>query len=298
MSPYKDPEQKKIYNREWQRKKSKAKYNTLLKNYPPIKILPNMKETSYPGYYVTEEGDVYREPANKGERMPIDENGLVYLKPGRRGHTKYPEKQYDCINISITLENGKRKQFTKSNHQLVAETFVDNPHNYTEILHLDENPRNNHYSNLKWGTHKENLQVKAYPEGTIVEHARKKSSNRNPTRYIKKDGKWVLIPSNRPPWNKGKKYKMPEGHQAWNKGKRWKKSKQLPEGTVKTRKNGAKYKKIDGKWVYQGREKMEGEPRYKVDRVHKSKPDGTITTRADGTKWKKENGKWVYQKKK
>ena len=77
-----------------------------------------------------------------------------------------------------------------------------------------------------------------------------------------------------------------------------KKSKQLPEGTVKIRKSGAKYKKIDGKWVYQGREKMEGEPRYKVDRVHKSKPDGTITTRADGTKWKKENGKWVYQKKK
>ena len=193
MSPYKDPEQKKIYNREWQRKKSKAKYNTLLKNYPPIKILPNMKETLYTGYYITEEGDVYRKPV-KGERMSINENGLVYLKPGKRGHPKYPEKQYDCVNITIRDEDGKFvKQIKKSNHQLVAETWVPNPHKYTEILHIDENPCNNHYTNLKWGTHKENLQVKCLPEGTIREHPR--YGGRASTKYIKKNGEWVLIPS-------------------------------------------------------------------------------------------------------
>ena len=127
-------------------------------NYPPIKISSNMRETLYPGYYITEEGDAYRKPV-KGERMTIGENGLVYLKPGRRGHVKYPEKQYDCVNITIRDEDGKFvKQFTKSNHQLVAETFVDNPHNYTEIMHMDENPRNNHYTNLKWGTHVENME--------------------------------------------------------------------------------------------------------------------------------------------
>ena len=182
----------------------------------------------YPGYFVTQEGDVYREPANKGERMPIDENGLVYLKPGRRGHKKYPEKQYDCVNISITLENGKRKQFTKSNHQLVAETFVPNPHGYVEILHIDENPRNNHYTNLKWGTHKENLQVKCLPEGTIKYHNRKAQ---NPTKYIKKNGEWVLIPSNRSPWNKG----MKSG---------------LPDGTIRKQSNGHYKIKTNGDWVH------------------------------------------------
>ena len=59
----------------------------------------------YPGYFVTQEGDVYRLPV-KGERMPINEDGLVYLKPAFRGHPKYPEKQYYCVNISIRDENG------------------------------------------------------------------------------------------------------------------------------------------------------------------------------------------------
>jgi hypothetical protein len=126
--------------------------------FPPINIPSNMRETSYPGYYITEKGDAYRKPV-KGERMPIDKNGLVYIKAGRRGHPKYPEKQYDCVNITIRDENNKFiKQFTISNHQLVAQTFVDNPHNYTEIMHIDENLRNNHYTNLKWGTHGENME--------------------------------------------------------------------------------------------------------------------------------------------
>ena len=117
-----------------------------------------MKETSYPGYYVTEEGDVYRKALEKGERMPVNENGLVYLKPSLRGHAKYPEKQYYCVNITIRDSNGNFvEQIKKSNHQLVAEVFVDNPHGYTEIMHLDENNRNNHYTNLKWGTHLENM---------------------------------------------------------------------------------------------------------------------------------------------
>ena len=125
--------------------------------FPPVILSSNMKETSYPGYYITEEGDAYRLPRKSGERMPINENGLVYLKPAFRGHKKYPEKQYNCINITIIDENGKKKQIKKSNHQLVAQTFIDNPHGYTEIMHMDDNPRNNHYTNLKWGTHLENM---------------------------------------------------------------------------------------------------------------------------------------------
>jgi|TARA_B100000287_G_C20443692_1_gene706641 hypothetical protein len=126
-------------------------------NFPPVKIPPNMVETSFSGYYITREGDAYREPV-KYERMPVNENGLVYLKPGLRGHKKYPEKQYFCVNITILDENGKKKQIKKSNHQLVAEAFVDNPNNYTEIMHMDDNPRNNYYTNLKWGTHEENME--------------------------------------------------------------------------------------------------------------------------------------------
>ena len=185
-----------------------------------------MKEhPKYPGYFVTQEGDIYRLPVKKGERMPVNENGLVYLKPHRRGHPKYPEKQYDCVNISIRDENGKFvKQIKRSNHQLVAEIWVPNPHNYTEILHIDENPRNNHYTNLKWGTHKENLQVKCLPEGSI--------RHRNNTKYIKKNGEWVLIPRPRHAWNKGMKFGA-------------------PDGTFKKQKNSKHYRvKENGVWVH------------------------------------------------
>ena len=191
-----------------------------------------IEHPKYPGYFVTKEGDAYRLPV-KGERMPVNENGLVYLKPAFRGHPKYPEKQYYCINITIVDENGKKKQIKKSNHQLVAETFVPNPHGYVEILHIDENPRNNHYTNLKWGTHKENLQVKCLPEGTITYHNRKgpDGHKQNPTKYIKKNGEWVLIPSDKPPWNKG----MKSGE---------------PDGTIRKRANGYYYIKEKGKWKY------------------------------------------------
>lgn len=42
-------------------------------------------------------------------------------------------------------------------HRLVATHFCDNPHNYTEVEHLDSNPLNNHYSNLRWCNHTMNM---------------------------------------------------------------------------------------------------------------------------------------------
>ena len=111
----------------------------------------------YSGYFVTEEGNIYRLPV-KGERMPINNQGLVYIKPFLRGHPKYPKKQYFSVNVTIRDENGKYvKQIRQYNHKLVAETWVPNPEGHREILHIDENNRNNHYTNLKWGTHIENM---------------------------------------------------------------------------------------------------------------------------------------------
>ena len=290
--PYKDAKKRKEWKRLYYQRKKYGVYNRLKPPvYPEIKIPENMRETQYSGYYITEDGKAYRTPGKcdrNGQHGEINEYGLIYLKPGYRGLAGRPEFQYECINISIRDENGKFvKQIKRSIHQLVAEVFVPNPEGHTEILHLDNNNRNNHYTNLKWGTHKENMEMTAAPEGTITEHKRSGRNGRNPSKYIKKDGKWVLIPSDKPPWNKGLK------GSSWN---------TLPDGTVTTRKVNGKlgtFIKQNGKWVYQTNNPK---PRGKSSKENKPKrkplPDGTIRTRADGTTWMKQNGKWVYQKKK
>ena len=206
--------------------------------YPTIKIPENMKEhPEYRGYYISENGDAYRRPGKydrNGQYGEINEWGLIYIKPGLRGNPNTPKSQmYECINISIKDNNGNYKQIKKSTHQLVAEIFVPNPNGYTEILHLDGNCKNNHYTNLKWGTHKENMEAIGLPDGSIRK-AKGTSSN-----YIKKDGDWVLIPSDRPVWNKGLK------GVSWN---------TLPDGTVRVRKVNGKdgiFIKENGEWVYQ-----------------------------------------------
>lgn len=55
-----------------------------------------------------------------------------------------------------------RKMF--SLHYLVANNFIINDNNYPLVMHLDNNKKNNHISNLKFGTYKENIKS-AYDDG-------------------------------------------------------------------------------------------------------------------------------------
>ena len=40
-------------------------------------------------------------------------------------------------------------RYKESVHRLVAETFLDNPNNYTDVDHIDKNTYNNAASNLR-----------------------------------------------------------------------------------------------------------------------------------------------------
>lgn len=51
-------------------------------------------------------------------------------------------------------KNGKEQKVLV--HQLVAMAFLDNPNNYVEVNHKDENKQNNSVSNLEWCNHKYN----------------------------------------------------------------------------------------------------------------------------------------------
>lgn len=117
-----------------------------------------MKQTKYPGYYVTESGEVYRDANPRDYTMgKANENGLVKMTFGRRGHPKYPQHWYPFINVSLKDENGNFiGQRKESVHRLVAEVFVPNPNNHPEVDHINGIKDDNRAVNLRWVTRFDN----------------------------------------------------------------------------------------------------------------------------------------------
>ena len=72
--------------------------------------------------------------------------------------------------IVALYKNGKRKDYHV--HRLVAEAFLDNPDNLPCINHKDENPSNNHYSNLEFCSYQYNNTY-----GTRIERVAEKRRN-------------------------------------------------------------------------------------------------------------------------
>ena len=42
-------------------------------------------------------------------------------------------------------------------HRLVAIHFIQNPNNYPQVLHIDDDPGNPYFKNLRWGTQSQNI---------------------------------------------------------------------------------------------------------------------------------------------
>lgn len=80
-------------------------------------------------------------------------NGQIYsikskkfLKPIKKNNGYFAVNLYD--------DNGKRKMFFI--HRLIATAFLENPNNYSEVNHKDENKFNNKIDNLEWCDRKYN----------------------------------------------------------------------------------------------------------------------------------------------
>lgn len=72
--------------------------------------------------------------------------GGTILKPQFDGRKHY-------LHVCL-FKNGRTH--VKNVHRIIAITFLENPYNYKEINHKDENKTNNAVSNLEWCTHKYN----------------------------------------------------------------------------------------------------------------------------------------------
>ncbi len=82
---------------------------------------------------------------------------------------QYPDGHKQCIkgkmlNLTLTKWGYPQVKLCKNHyekrkhvHDLVAEAFIFNPNNLTEVNHKDHNKTNNNVKNLEWITHKDNM---------------------------------------------------------------------------------------------------------------------------------------------
>ena len=94
----------------------------------------------YPGIYVTKDGRIR---SNRSKR---------WLKPSIGSNSKRCGS-YKYLRVNVRPSDKDHCTRTKIS-KLVALAWVPNPkpEEYNVVMHLDNNPLNNYYKNLKWGT--------------------------------------------------------------------------------------------------------------------------------------------------
>lgn len=97
-------------------------------------------------------------PGLDGYQVGEDGTVLSFVKLGRvPGYVDtYRIKAIGSDYFGYPIVSIKGKHFRLS--RLVGRAFLDPVDNKTFVLHNDDNKLNNHYTNLRWGTHEENMQ--------------------------------------------------------------------------------------------------------------------------------------------
>lgn len=81
----------------------------------------------FENYTISEKGDVFSLITNKQLVQRVGKQGYAYVNLYKDG-----------------------KKTTKKIHKLVAEAFIKNPNNYSQVNHIDGNKLNNRVNNLEW----------------------------------------------------------------------------------------------------------------------------------------------------
>lgn len=107
-------------------------------------------------YSCDKEGNIYSHYI-KGTGGQIAEAPQRILKP-------YTGVNNNYLLVGLSL-NGQCKNYLV--HRLVAQTWLDNPNNYPEIDHKDNNIQNNNVDNLQWCNRQMNIDKQTVDKGSL-----------------------------------------------------------------------------------------------------------------------------------
>lgn len=127
-----------------------------------LKLFENEKFESIPEYE-----ELYK-ISNYGrvKRILFKNNKCCIEKEKILSCLKHDKNKNSYLMVTLT-KNGQQK--TKYIHRLVAQVFIENPNNYDEVNHKNENKSDNRVENLEYCNHLYNMSY-----GTILK--RKSSS--------------------------------------------------------------------------------------------------------------------------
>lgn len=98
----------------------------------------------------------------KLKKLLVSDFGRVKSIDKKTGKTLIRKQKIDTKGRPYIHINDKAVHISR----LVALMFISNQNNYPCVLHGDNNPKNNHISNLRWGTHSENIK-QAHKDGLM-----------------------------------------------------------------------------------------------------------------------------------
>jgi len=122
-----------------------------------------MEVVNYANYTIHPDGTVYSKSSKKNVKQFLNDKG-------------YPR-------CELFNEGNKRKMLI---HRLVAEHFIPNPNNYTQVDHINRIKTDNNVSNLRWVTHRENQHNKVNNVEHINIHQRLNGTYRVEIKYMYK----------------------------------------------------------------------------------------------------------------